>query len=75
MIKTVEATIDPDGVVHLKEAVYLKSTKRALVTILEEEPIAPPNEEALMSEKALAEDWKKPEEDEAWSYLQSDPLS
>lgn len=29
-----------------------------------------PNYEALMSEKVLAKDWLRPEEDEAWAYLQ-----
>ena len=29
------------------------------------------NEEALLSEAALAEDWNRPEEDAAWAYLQS----
>jgi len=29
-------------------------------------------ETALMSESALAEDWLRPEEDKAWSHLQSD---
>jgi len=29
------------------------------------------NEEALLSEVALAEDWNRPEEDAAWAYLQS----
>ncbi len=29
-------------------------------------------ETALMSESALAKDWLRPEEDEAWSHLQSD---
>ena len=71
MIKTVEATIDEDGVVHLKEPIHLRSAKKVLVTILEDDPIQLPNEEALISEKALAEDWAKPEEDEAWSHLQS----
>ncbi|MCI0681466.1 MAG: hypothetical protein L0Y71_05120 [Gemmataceae bacterium] len=27
------------------------------------------NEAALLSEAALAEDWNRPEEDAAWSYL------
>jgi hypothetical protein len=27
-------------------------------------------ESALLSEAALAEDWNRPEEDEAWSHLQ-----
>jgi hypothetical protein len=26
---------------------------------------------AIMSEKALAQDWLRPEEDEAWAYLQT----
>ena len=30
------------------------------------------NEEALLSEAALAEDWIRPEEDAAWAYLQSE---
>lgn len=29
-------------------------------------------ETALLSEQALAQDWDQPEEDEAWSHLQSD---
>jgi len=31
------------------------------------------NEAALLSEMALAEDWDRPEEDAAWSYLQQGP--
>jgi len=34
----------------------------------EAEPRA--DEAALLSETALAEDWDRPEEDAAWSYLQ-----
>ena len=30
------------------------------------------NEEALLSEAVLAEDWNRPEEDAAWAYLQSE---
>ena len=30
------------------------------------------NEEALLSEASLAEDWNRPEEDEAWAHLQKD---
>jgi hypothetical protein len=30
----------------------------------------PANPEALLSERALAEDWLRPEEDEAWQHLQ-----
>jgi hypothetical protein len=69
MIKTIEAVIDEHGQVHLQESVSLPSARRALVTILEEEPTAI-SETALLSEAALAEDWNRPEEDAAWSHLQ-----
>ena len=68
MIRTVEAVIDEQGNVKLLEPVRLTSARRALVTILEEEPVA---ETALLSEAALAGDWNRPEEDEAWAHLQS----
>ena len=70
MIKTVEAVIDENGKVRLLESISLPSARRALVTILEEEPATSISETALLSESALAEDWNKPEEDAAWSHLQ-----
>lgn len=70
MIRTVEGVIDREGVVRLLERVPLPGARRALVTILDEEPSVYPNETALLSEAALAEDWNRPEEDAAWSYLQ-----
>ena len=72
MIRTVEATIDEQGNVKLLEPVQLPSTRRALVTILEDAPVASANETALLSEPALAKDWNRPEEDAAWSHLQQD---
>ncbi len=70
MIQTVEAIIDRDGNVHLLESVKLPASRRAIVSILEEDPITSVSETALLSEPALAEDWLRPEEDEAWSHLQ-----
>jgi hypothetical protein len=70
MIKTVEAIIEQGGVVRLLEAVPLAGARRALVTILDEEPQPHPNETALLSEAALA-DWNRPEEDAAWAHFQS----
>ena len=67
-MKTVEAIIEPTGEVRLIEPVHVTSRQRALVTILEEAPDA--SETALLSELALADDWNRPEEDAAWSYLQ-----
>ena len=69
MIRTVEAVIDEKGNVRLLEPVHLPSARRALVTILEDRPSADLPEIALLSEPALAEDWNRPEEDEAWSHL------
>lgn len=71
MIQTVEAVIDEQGKVQLLEAVQLSAPRRALVTILDERPVPPGDETALISEAALAEDWNRPEEDRAWSHLQS----
>ena len=72
MIKTVEAVIDRAGTVRLLEKVQLDSAKRALVTILEEEPPRSAPEVSLLIEDALAEDWNRPEEDAAWSHLQEE---
>ncbi len=67
---TVEAVIDEQGVVRLREGVTLSSSRRALVTILEEKPQPYPNETALLSQEALAADWNRREEDAAWLSLQ-----
>ena len=72
MFKTVEAIIEPDGKVLLLEDVQLTESHRALVTILEDEPVSTASVTALLSGPSLAEDWNRPEEDEAWSYLQPD---
>jgi predicted DNA-binding antitoxin AbrB/MazE fold protein len=70
MIQTIEAVIDENGKVHLLESVNLPEARRALVTILDEEPANEVSETALLSEQALAEDWNRSEEDEARSHLQ-----
>ncbi len=71
MIQTLEAIVDEQGIVRLLQAVRLPVARRALVTILEERPAIIVPETALLSEAALAEDWNRPEEEAAWSYLQS----
>jgi len=65
---TVEAVIDEKGQVTILQPVQLQGVRKALVVVLDE-PVPPIAETALLSEAALAEDWLKPEEDEAWSYL------
>jgi hypothetical protein len=66
---TVEAMIDKEGNVKILQPVPLQGARRALLVVLDE-PALPIAETALLSEAALAEDWMRPEEDEAWAYLQ-----
>ena len=66
MIRTVRAMVDAKGNVRLLEPVEITASCMALVTISDDE--AP--ETALLSEEALARDWLRPEEDEAWAHLQ-----
>ncbi|MBM4093313.1 MAG: hypothetical protein FJ276_28460 [Planctomycetes bacterium] len=70
MIQTVEAVVDEAGRVRLLGKIHLTGPRRALVTVLEE-PAAVPGEATLLAEAALAVDWLRPEEDTAWSHLQS----
>ena len=70
MIQTVEAVIDDSGRIRLLGEVHITGTRRALVTVLDQ-PAAVPGEAALLAEAALAVDWSRPEEDVAWSHLQS----
>lgn len=65
---TVEAIVDDEGNVKILQPVPIQGSRRALVVILDE-PARTVAETALLSEVALAEDWMRPEEDEAWSYL------
>lgn len=69
MIQTVEAVLGLDGRVQLLGPVAVGSPRRVLVTVLDE-PAAVPGEVALLAEGALS-DWNRPEEDAAWSHLQS----
>jgi hypothetical protein len=71
MLKTIEAVIEKDGHVRLLEEIRLSRSRRALVTILDDERES--SEPALLSEAALAEDWRRDEEEEAWRHLQQEP--
>jgi len=73
MVRAFEAIIDEQGQVRLLEDIRLPVTRRAVLIMLDEEP-AHVAETALLSEPALA-DWNRPEEDAAWSHLQSGPWS
>ena len=67
MLKAVEATIEPDGQIHLLESLHLQHACRAIVTIVDDSDVS---ETTLLSEPSLARDWDRPEEDAAWSHLQ-----
>lgn len=70
MVHTIEAVLELDGSVRLLQPIQTTSPRRALVMILEESSAALPSETAILSERALATDWNRTEEDAAWSHLQ-----
>ena len=69
MLPTYEATVDEKENIRLVEPVTLPVGHRVLITVLEE-TARDILETALLSEAALAEEWNRLEEDEAWSHLQ-----
>ncbi len=71
MLHTFDAVIDEHGKIQPLDEAELPAGRRALVTVDEESDLLVP-ETALLSEPALADDWDRPEEDEAWAYLQSE---
>jgi hypothetical protein len=68
VLRSIEVTIGKDGTIRLPKKIKLPASRRAILTILDEP--AKIAETALLSEAALAEDWNRPEEDEAWAHLQ-----
>jgi len=68
MTHTIEVEIDETGMVHAMEPTVPLPTGKALLTWQS----GPDIDCALLSEAALAVDWLRPEEDEAWAYLQPD---
>lgn len=54
-----------------RETIRLVAPQRAVVTIFDEDRTGQVDEAALISEPDLADDWNRPEEDAAWSHLQS----
>jgi hypothetical protein len=70
MFQTVEAVVNSAGQVRLLAPVNVQGERRALVMILDDSGESP-NEAALLAQASLA-DWNRPEEDAAWSYLQSE---
>ena len=66
---TVEAIVDKSGNVKILQPLSIQGTRRALLVVLDE-PAPSIAETALLGEAMLSEDWLRPEEDEAWAYLQ-----
>ena len=66
MLHTIEVEIDRNGRIRPVEHLPRLPAGRALLTLLS----LPADEAALLAEASLAEDWRRPEEDEAWAYLQ-----
>ncbi len=69
MLQAIEGMIDKDGRVKVLGKVDLPKSRRVIITILDEEPLDEAANLALLSETALARDWERTEEDEAWSHL------
>jgi hypothetical protein len=68
MLQTIEVEIDATGRVRALDPVGRIPAGRALLTLLPQSE----NEAAFLSERALARDWLRPEEDAAWAHLQPD---
>ena len=67
MTRTIQVEVDEAGLVHpLDPSCRLPSGRATLVWD------TAGSELFQLSEKVLAEDWLKPEEDAAWGYLQPD---
>ncbi|GIK55272.1 MAG: hypothetical protein HND44_21880 [Chloroflexi bacterium] len=69
MLQTCRGIIDQNGKVRILEPVELPVSRQVIITILDEAPAEDQINLALLSEAALARDWERPEEDEAWSHL------
>lgn len=69
MLQAIEGVIDQDGKLRILGKVNLPKSRRVIITILDEEPSDEVINLALLSESALAQDWERAEEDEAWSHL------
>ena len=68
MLKTHEAIIDSNGIIKFKENVKTQAPKKVLVIFLDD--LTSEIADVAFSEAALAKDWSRTEEDEAWVHLQ-----
>ena len=68
MLHTVEALLNADGALRFLEPVQLTGVQRVLVTFTQ--PVDDALSGAVLSERSLAADWLREEEDAAWAHLQ-----
>ena len=66
----IEGIIEADGRIRLLGSARLERGRRVAVTLLDTAGDDPADLPTLLSESALAADWNRPEEEEAWSHLQ-----
>ena len=66
MTRTIEVEVDANGRIRPVEPAVSLPQGRALLTWQTD----PESETMLLSETALAADWLRPEEDDAWAYMQ-----
>lgn len=66
MTKTIEVEIDDSGTVRPMDPAASLPYGRALLVWQTDTP----PETMLLSEASLAKDWLRPEEDDAWAYMQ-----
>ena len=64
MGRTIEAEVDEKGNIRPKAPVTLAPGSQLLITVV---GVPPAFETALLSERSLATDWSRPEEDAAWA--------
>lgn len=67
-MNTLHAIIEPNGEVKFLQELDIKKPTKAIITFVEDDQ----NFTEIMSESAFAKDWSKPEEDDAWAYLQQE---
>ena len=64
-MRTVRAVVENNGSLRPLEDLSLRVGERVSIAVL-----GPSDEVTLLSQAALADDWERPEEDEAWAHLQ-----
>jgi hypothetical protein len=70
MQNTFKAILGRDGRLRLRQKLRFSKERKVLVTLLDEDPADESQYSSNLSESALAKDWNRPEEDEAWQHLQ-----